>query len=171
MEIRESAPSELASIEALHMDAFGEEENQAVSKLAVELARQDRSLSLLATDSDQILGHIIFSPIRISGNENLSGFILAPLAVSPFHQKQGVGKALIQHGLNYLQAQGVGVVFVLGDPNYYGLCGFQTKHEIQAPYAMPYPQAWQVIELKSGALEGVTGVLECVPALMSPDLW
>lgn len=171
MEISESIPSQLAVIEALYIESFGEEENQVVAKLAVALAKLDSNLSLVATEKDHIVGHIVYSPVSISGNENLSGYILAPLAVSPSHQKRGVGKSLIEKGFSKLSERGVEVVFVLGDPNYYRRLGFHTDHSIQPPYVLDYPEAWQVIALKPEALKDVKGTVSCVPVLMAPELW
>ena len=172
MEIRESLASELSSIGDLHLEAFGEEEGEQVSKLAVELASNSPSnFSLVALEEDSIIGNAVFSPVGISNHADLSGFILAPLAVSPSRQKQGVGSRLIKTGLDVLAKKQVDVVFVLGDPNYYGRSGFHTDHDVNPPYSLPYPEAWQVLELKAGILKGVSGTVKCAPALMYPELW
>lgn len=172
MEIRQSSPLELDRIGELHLDAFGAEENEEVSALAVELTGDSTSnLSLVAIDDGSIIGHVVFSPVSISNHEDLSAFILAPLAVSPSRQKQGVGSKLIDFGLDVLAARSVDVAFVLGDPNYYGRSGFHTEHEVSPPYPLPYPEAWQARELKTAVLENVSGTIRCVPALMHPELW
>lgn len=172
MEIRESLTSDLESIRCLHLDAFDEEENEEVSKLALDLVDDSSSiLSLVAVEEDAVIGHVVFSPVSISNNGNLSGFILSPLAVSPSEQKQGVGNKLIQFGLDLLAKSGVDAVFVLGDPNYYSRSGFHTGHDVNPPYPLPYPEAWQVKELKVGALQGISGTVECVSTLMFPGLW
>ncbi len=172
MNIRESLTSDLESIRNLHLEAFGEEEGETVSKLALDLAGGSSSiLSLVAVEEGAVIGHVVFSPISISNNDNLSGFILAPLAVLPSEQKQGVGGRLIQFGLDTLAKNDVDAVFVLGDPNYYSRSGFHTGHDVNPPYSLPYPEAWQAKELKVGALQGVSGTVECVSVLMSPELW
>ncbi|KHD07787.1 hypothetical protein PN36_29015 [Candidatus Thiomargarita nelsonii] len=174
MNIRESLNSDLESIRNLHLEAFGEEENEEVSKLALDLASDSDSssiLSLVAVEEGAVIGHVVFSPISISNNDNLSGFILAPLAVSPSEQKQGVGSKLIQFGFDTLAKNDVDAVFVLGDPNYYSRSGFHTDHDVNPPYSLPYPEAWQAKELKVGALQGVSGTVECVSVLMPPELW
>ena len=172
MTIRKSLASDLEPIKNLYLDAFGDEENEDVSRLALDLASDSSStLSLVAVEDDMVIGHVVFSPVTISNNENISSFILAPIAVSPLEQKQGIGSKLIQFGLNTLAKNNVDAVFVLGDPTYYRRSGFHTEHDVKPPYSLPYPDAWQVIELKLGALNGVSGTVECVSALMSPELW
>lgn len=172
MIIRKSLVSDLDPIKNLHLEAFGDEENEIVSNLAVDLASDSSStLSLVAVEDDEVIGHVVFSPVTISNNENISSVILAPLAVSPLKQKQGIGSKLIQFGLDMLAKNNVETVFVLGDPNYYRRSGFHTEHNVKPPYSIPYPEAWQVIELKVDALKGVSATVECVSALMSPELW
>lgn len=172
MDIRESLTTDFESIKALHHEAFGDEENEEVAKLALNLASDTPSnLSLVAVKGTAVIGHIVFSPVSISNNDYLSGYILAPLAVAPSSQKQGIGSDLIQYGLDVLANNDVDAVFVLGDPNYYRRCGFHTAHNIKPPYSVPYPEAWQVKELKAGVLQGVSGTVECVSVLMVPELW
>jgi len=170
MTIRKSLASDLEPIKNLYLDAFGDEENEDVSRLALDLASDSSStLSLVAVEDDMVIGHVVFSPVIILNNENITSFILSPIAVSPL--KQGIGSKLIQFGLNTLAKNNVDTVFVLGDPNYYRRRGFHTEHDVKPPYSLSYPEAWQVIELKVGALNGVSGTVECVSALMSPELW
>ncbi|CAG34972.1 GNAT family N-acetyltransferase [Desulfotalea psychrophila] len=172
MIIRESKSRELEAIYALHMAAFDADERELVAKLAIDLIKAAHPLlSLVAVSDDLVIGHILFSPVSISNNDNLSCFILAPLAVSPARQRQGVGSQLIEHGLRTLTAQGADVVFVLGDPDYYSRSGFHPVHDVSPSYSLPYPEAWQAKELRVGALQGVSGTVECVSVLMSPELW
>lgn len=172
LEIRKSSAEDIETIKALHLAAFGEEEREVVAKLAVDLISSDPlALSLVACLKDEVVGHIVYTPCSISGHEELTPFILAPLGVSPCSQKTGVGSRLIEYGLAELKTRGVDIVFVLGDPAYYSRSGFHVYHKINPPHSIPYPEAWQVIELKPDVLENVTGQLSCVPELMSKDLW
>lgn len=173
MIIRESLNTDLTSIRALHLAEFGEEENQVVSKLAVALVNDlSSNLSLVAVEGDDVIGHVVFSPVTISNHEKLSSFILAPLVVASSVQNQGVGSKLIQFGFDTLANRGVGSVFVYGDPNYYSRSGFGTADNVKPPYVISYPaEAWQVKELKADALQGISGTIKCVSALMEPELW
>ena len=52
---------------------------------------------------------------------------LAPVAVHPSFQKQGIGSALIREGLDRAKKDRWRCVFVLGDPAYYGRFGFRVE--------------------------------------------
>ena len=172
--IRESNEGDIDSIYKLHKNAFGEPEGPVVAKLACDILNTDTKehiYSFVVERKENVIGHIIFSPVNIEGVEKVSAYILAPLAISKNYQKQGLGAQLIKHGLNKLKADGTGVVFVLGDPNYYGRSGFQAGSKVLAPYELEYPEAWMSKELKEGVLSNVHGVAVCVPALMSREHW
>ena len=172
MHIRKSTSPDSQFIRKLHLEAFDSNEREVVSRLALELASASEPvLSLVAVEEDEIIGHVVFSPMKIIPGNDVFAYILAPLAVVPARQKQGIGTQLIQSGLNALAEMGVDAVFVLGDPNYYKRSGFYVGHSINAPYQLPYPEAWLAKELKAGALQGVTGTADCMPALMLPELW
>jgi putative acetyltransferase len=83
------------------------------------------TISLVAEVEGKIVGHIAFSPVRITdGSKNWYG--LSPVSVLPEYQKQGIGKALINEGLSVLKEfHGQGCALV-GDPNYYKRFGFQN---------------------------------------------
>lgn len=81
------------------------------------------SISLVAEQSGQVVGHIAFSPVKIS--DDTSGwFGLGPVSVHPSNQKQGIGRALIERGLLLLREQGASGCVLLGEPPYYGRFGF-----------------------------------------------
>jgi putative acetyltransferase len=70
---------------------------------------------------------VSFSPIFLKSDSSISGYILAPLAASPEHQKQGVGLNLIKSGIDMLTKDGANVLTVYGDPAYYGRFGFKEE--------------------------------------------
>ena len=74
------------------------------------------AVSLLALRDGEAVGHILFTRCRIVGAEVQRPlfYILAPLAVVPSCQKQGVGGLLIAEGLQLLRERGAKLVFVLG---------------------------------------------------------
>ena len=59
-----------------------------------------------------------YSPIFLKSTSGISGYILAPLAVSPEHQKQGVGSSLMKSGIDMLTKDGSVFLLVYGDPDY-----------------------------------------------------
>jgi len=118
---------------------FSDEENKVILNLVQELSREVTNpsiKSLVAEIDNQVIGYVSFSPIFLKSDSGISGYILAPLAVSPEHQKTGVGSNLIKSGINMLTKDGVGVLLVYGDPAYYGRFGF--KEEIGHSFVPPY---------------------------------
>ena len=101
MRIRTATHLDRDAIRRIHLAAFAEEERDIVSALAINLLQEDSTpptLSLVAENDGRIVGHIAFSPVRIGNNSDLQGYILAPLAVEPEFQHQGVGSKLIGDG-------------------------------------------------------------------------
>lgn len=101
--------------------------NQTEHCLVNDLRKaQALSLSLVAEYQQQIIGHIAFSKVAID-EEDQGWYGLAPLAVDPNWQNQGVGVALVEAGLKALKALDAAGCVVLGDPDYYGRFGFQAS--------------------------------------------
>jgi predicted N-acetyltransferase YhbS len=105
----------------------------------------------------------------------LSIRLLAPLAVLPEVQAQGVGRKLIEKGLDHLRDAGVDLVFVLGHPDYYPRCGFMPAGVLgfEAPYPIPeeHAGAWMVQALKNGVIGRVKGKVQCSEVLDQPQHW
>jgi len=153
--------NDIAGIRDVVTAAF-EQPNEAK---IVELIRDSENfipeLSLVAKENDLVLGHILFSLIVIdTGTENIAALALAPLAVTPTHQRQGIGSQLIKIGLAKCQELGHSIVIVLGHPNYYPKFGFQTasKFGVQAPFSVP-DEAFMILGLKPDALHNVSGTV------------
>src|SRR5262245_50264913 len=83
--------------------------------------------ALVAVDAGSVVGHIMFSPIQgQDSSKRLLGVGLSPLSVRPDRQGQGIGSALVKHGLKECVARRVGLVVVLGNPLYYQRFGFTS---------------------------------------------
>jgi len=155
MLVRPERPEDCAAIRLVNEHAFGRlDEADLVDRLreqGVVLA------SFVAEIENQIVGHILFSRISIeTANESLPAASLAPVAVIPRLQRQGIGGELIRHGLDWLRAQGEQIVLVLGHPDYYPRFGFSTAKAslIESPFN---PSSFMALELKPNALEGIRG--------------
>lgn len=162
-------------IRGIHLDAFaGEDEAPAVAQLAVDLLTDETAeprLVLVAEEEGEPLGCVVFTAVKLEGGPPLRVSILAPLAVKRSCHGQGVGGALVEHGLERLKSNGTDLVLVLGDPAYYSRFGFRSGHCIDAPYPLPYPEAWMALELQPGALDSAAGVARCALSLSAPEHW
>ncbi|WP_413200272.1 GNAT family N-acetyltransferase [Nostoc piscinale] len=119
--------------------AFGQE-NEA--NLIDKIRFSDRyipELSLIAEINNVIVGHILFSYIDIVNTGTLQVIGLAPLAVHPQFQRQGIGTALVEAGLKIADERGEVLVIVLGHPHFYNRFGFQPSviYQIESPFPVP----------------------------------
>lgn len=175
MQIREANIKDAEGIKSLYLQAFDNSESELVSNFAVNLLHEKSTIniiSLVAIDNDEIIGHIAFSPVFLDNTNKHFGYILAPLAVLPTHQKNGVGSTIVKHGLETISLLGAFIVFVYGDPQYYSRFGFKTDlaQNYTPPYTLQYPEGWQAMKLNSTVFpEG--GQLNCVNSLNEPKLW
>ncbi|MCF8478309.1 MAG: N-acetyltransferase [Pseudolabrys sp.] len=88
----------------------------------------DLVLALVATQDDTIVGYVAWPRLWIeTPRDQYKAIALAPLAVAPSCQRCGIGSALTREGLAQLRAMGESIVFVLGDPVYYGRFGFSLQ--------------------------------------------
>ena len=143
--------------------AFGQDdETRLVDKLR-ELA--DPSISLVALVNDRIVGHILSSPVSI-GDEVLGSRTLAlgPMAVTPEHQRCGVGSALVRAGLEACARGSHDVVFVLGDPAFYSRFGFRAAAPLGLRFrSEEFDPYFMVTELVVDALSGRRGLVRYLP--------
>lgn len=114
--------------------------------------------SLVAEVERVVVGHILFSDLPIvSETGAVPALALAPLAVLPEYQRQGIGSQLIRTALDTCRAQGHRIVVVLGHPDFYQKFGFSS--ELARPLESPFSgkPSFMAAELIRGALKGVTG--------------
>ncbi|BBO68422.1 N-acetyltransferase [Desulfosarcina alkanivorans] len=176
MDIEIAADSDSGDVLRIQTEAFGHDKE---ANLVNRLLNDDTArplLSLLAVDRKEAVGHILFTRVRITGNEDaVSAMILAPLAVLPKAQGTGVGGKLIEEGLYRLAESKVDLVFVLGHPGYYPRFGFQPAgiRGFEAPYPIPEKDAaaWMVQELRPGVIGNVYGKIICADPLDEPEHW
>jgi putative acetyltransferase len=111
----------------------------------VDVLRRDGDivLSLVAEESDFIIGHILFSRLMVEGQAGSARAVaLAPLAVYTEYQQQGIATRLVREGHACLAAMGETLSVVLGEPSYYGRFGYshrraaQFESDYQSPYLM-----------------------------------
>lgn len=119
--IRPERPEDRQAIYQVHQQAFGgDAEPQLVDALR---ASGDAAVSLVTDVDGAVVAHVLFSRL----DAPMRALALAPVAVFPAHQGQGVGSALIRAGIRQAQLTGWEAVFVLGEPAYYRRFGFEAE--------------------------------------------
>ncbi|MCP4073744.1 MAG: N-acetyltransferase [Hyphomicrobiales bacterium] len=128
MQIRDEQPADKQAIFRLTTAAF---ESMAYSDgsepVIIDALREngDLTLSLVAVDGGEVVGHIAFSPVTINGVTD-RWFGLGPVSVEPEKQNGGIGSKLVRQGLDWLKSHGANGCVLVGDPNYYGRFGFMS---------------------------------------------
>lgn len=148
--VRAEAPADAAAIRAVHRQAFGQ---AAEADLVDQLRADGDAIASLVVERDgSIVGHILFSRLPIvAPDRELAAAALAPVAVLPPFQRQGLGSMLIHAGLRQCRELDIDAVVVLGHPAYYPCFGFSAAlaQRLAAPYAGP---AFMALELAPNCL-------------------
>jgi putative acetyltransferase len=158
MNIRSERPEDAAGIRRVNELAFGQPaEADLVDKLRQACAD---SVSLVA-DDNEVVGHILFTPVVVENQEQrLVGMGLAPMAVLPERQRQGIGSQLVGRGLEILRERGCPFVVVVGHPEYYPRFGFEpaSNHRLASQWEGMPDAAFMVLALDGDAMVGASGV-------------
>jgi putative acetyltransferase len=176
MKIRIARRDDADAVRRVHFSAFPQGEGDIVSRLAVNLLSEEAAppvISLVAEADDIVVAHVAFSPVRMRETQEFIGYILAPLAVSPDHQKRSIGSCLIKSGIERLAETGPDILFVYGDPEFYGRFGFRVDVAecYIPPYRLQYPFGWQGMALRHFEARRTTADISCVSSLSNPALW
>jgi putative acetyltransferase len=142
LRIRAAGPGDAAAIRAVHLAAFP---TALEADLVDALERADDvTRSLVAEESGRILGHVLLSRMMIEDAPTpLRAVGLAPVAVQPDRQAEGIGSRLVSAGVEAAREAEEDIIFLVGDPDYYGRFGFTAAAAAPfvSPYAGPYVQA------------------------------
>jgi putative acetyltransferase len=126
--IRNETQDDVCAIAEVTIAAFKTLEiSNHTEQFIIEALRAAKALtvSLVAEMGGRVIGHIAFSSVAISdGTPNWYG--LGPVSVLPEHQRQGIGKALIQEGLSRLKDMNAQGCCLVGHPDYYRKFGFKN---------------------------------------------
>lgn len=123
LSIREARDADRDAIRAVEEAAFGQAGEARLVDMLV--ANGDDVLELVAERDGRVVGHVLFSRLTVeTPNRSFAAVALAPLAVAPDAQRQGVGAALVDEAHRHLHRAGETLSVVLGDPAYYGRFGY-----------------------------------------------
>jgi putative acetyltransferase len=156
MLIRAEKENDREAVHAVNVSAF---ETPSEANLVDALREQAKpNISLVAEDNGEVVGHIMFSPVSLSGYPDLKVMGLGPMAVAPEQQRKGIGSALVRAGLDQCRHLGILAVVVLGHPEYYPRFGFSpaSRYGIDSEYEVP-EEVFMAMELQPEALSGKSG--------------
>lgn len=175
--IRETAQYDFNDIMEIEKLAFGYDKE---AKLVAELLEDktgEPMLSLLAFQENEAIGHILFTRAYFDKQkEQPMMHILAPLAIKPNYQRQGIGGQLIKKGIQILQERGSNLIFVLGHKEYYPRYGFipqAARLGYPAPYHIPDENGdyWMVQPISELGFKVGKGKIKCCDILNRPEHW
>ncbi|NTV14616.1 MAG: N-acetyltransferase [Desulfobulbaceae bacterium] len=119
-------------------------------------------LALVAEEHAQVVGHILFTPATITSDSGkiITGMGLAPIAVTPDLQGQGIGSRLVNVGLAILKEQHCPFVIVLGHPKYYPRFGFvpAEQHHIRCQWPEVPAEAFMILIMDQETVQPLSGI-------------
>lgn len=155
-QIRPETVADVAGIAEVNQLAFARP-NEAY--LVEQIRQSDRfipSLSLVAEVDGKVVGHILFSYVDLVGEQQLRVLALAPMAVHPTVQRQGIGSQLVEAGLAIADTMQEPLIIVLGHPAFYTRFGFKPsiQYGIKPPFPVP-EEAFMSKPLKQTIYRGI----------------
>lgn len=151
--IRPATPDDRAGIRAVVVAAFHKpDEADLVDALRAD---GDVVLELVAVEDGEVVGHILFSPLKTDTGARFAA--LAPLAVKPGRQRDGLGSALMRDAHDRLRAMGIDAAVVLGHPAYYPRAGYSAAaaKTVRGPFSGP---SFMALALAPGALDAPVAI-------------
>ena len=163
IETRVEQPGDENLIYQVNAKAFGQiEEAELVNALREHCSEW---LSLVAVVGDKIVGHILFSPVSVHGDQGIGwGMGLAPMAVLPEWQRRGIGSRLVRDAVARLREAQCPFLVVLGHPEYYPRFGFKSAsfYGIECEWAVP-DEAFMIKVLDPKRMKRVRGMARYRP--------
>ena len=160
IEVRFERPKDIDEVRLLNEKAFGQPiEGRIVDKLRKSCKG---ILSLVAISNNKVIGHILFSPVTIETQSGvIEGMGLAPMAVSPELQNQGIGSKLVKEGLRIINNTKYPFVSVLGHEKYYPRFGFKraSKYGLKSQWEGVPDEAFMVMILNDSVMKRVSGIV------------
>jgi putative acetyltransferase len=139
LDIRPESREDQAAIRRVVREAF---DRQSVADL-VDLIRESPEfvpeLSLIASHSGEVVGHVMVSHAALVDELGVRRriLVLSPLAVAPARQRRGIGSALVPAALSAAEALGEPLVVLQGSPDYYPRFGFRDCRTLGIEIDLP----------------------------------
>mgnify|MGYP006281785397 CR=1 FL=1 len=168
MQCRPEIPAAHDAVDALHRATFSTDDE---AELVDALRERDAfvpPLSIVAVDDsdepdedatvDRVVAHVLFTDVDVTGTDD--ALALAPVAVHPTRQHDGIGTALVEHALDRCRDLDYDVVVLHGDPAYYSRFGFEpaTSWGLENPFDLP-DEDFQALALVDGIDDVVAGAV------------
>lgn len=163
--IRAEEPADAAAVRAVNELAF---EQPIEADLVDALRAAGKAVvALVAVAGGRVVGHILFSEVRIEPDAGGAAAVaagLAPMAVLPELQRRGIGSRLVEAGLARCREAGYGASIVLGHPDYYPRFGYvpASRFGVRSTYDVP-DEVFMAQELRPGALAAAAGLARYAP--------
>lgn len=175
MDIRRTKQEDLSDILSVERVAFDRDNEADLTRALLADPSAEPRLSLMAYVNNQSVGHILFTKGTLTNHPDIALSFLAPLAVIPKFQRQGIGGALIKRSIEILTGANIDLIVLLGHPTYYPKFGFKPafKFGLEPTYPIPtgVADAWMVQALKPNILGRVSGRVICCDAMNKPEIW
>ncbi len=155
--LRQETEADWWEVEALYDLCFAPGREALSSYRLREGVERVPELSLVARDSDEILGGAIrYWPIRV---DEVKALLLGPVAVHPTRQGEGLGGSLIRESLDIAKTLGWERVILVGDAPYYKRFGFTRLEGVLMP---PPTNPARVLgySLSYSTWDGVEGIVK-----------
>jgi len=158
----------LELVEAVFADHESAQEGKMVRRLVEEIRSKrfylpELELIMVESDTDTVIGYVMFSRFHLDGNYETELLILTPAAVKTQLQRQHISKELIEYGFQKAAELGYKAVIVEGNPRNYRSRGFVTSADYgitaHASVGLPAPECLMVKELVPGSLEHIHGTV------------
>lgn len=169
VQLRHETSNDVTTIEAVTVAAFANAPHTSHTEhfiVRALRANDELTLSIVAEEHRQIVGHVALSPVTISderGQQTRGWYGLGPISVLPQYQKQGIGSHLMEQALAELRAMQAAGCVLLGDPAYYRRFGFQAHAGLQLP-GVP-PEYFMALALHGAIPQGIVQYSEAFNAI------
>lgn len=152
----------IEAVDQVLLDAF---ERDYESKLVKKLRAQDllvaEHILPVSEEDNEILAYIGYTQVRVDGCEDFDILGLAPMAVAPNAQGNGVGLDFLLYSIEAMAEEGVDAILLLGHKDFYSKAGFRLAKEFNLKFSDDpiYEDAFMAIELTEGSLSGCSGMV------------